>query len=540
MTEKDNLQPNLANFPEYLEKFNTHIDLEDLELIRLANRAPLRLYLDNIVREAKDSETRCKERRKSSRTLKAAERFSKLADQASNFLNVYSGIGEIVKGANSDFGGVAYGLTVLLVTLGKNKQLYEDLATRAIETAEKWLLRVQRLVKAHDGSGEDERQELAHLVDKVYDQTERILYFVINYYNCSSCKRMWRVLGKPPQVHLQPLMDNFQDTVADLMVEHEVLQAEDSRRLRQELAEMSFRHSSQRHCDQVQMLTDWLGFGEPEGGDLQRMISQSRKTHLTSPKTIKFGRMKNSRIIKVEQASLALLGSLPVYKDWWRSETSGLLLLSGEDYKSYGVKLSCWLSPLALEFYESLQMTPNEKERRIFVSNSFLDDRATHAVPTEALFLKCILYQLLRLDNTLCETINDNRTIRNSFKEAGVCDDADPELLIDTAYDALQMAIRELPQDTMAYIIVEDIVLQGQQDSCTALRFLARLVCDPETKATIKALGIARSNLWSILEDKCTSSEDQALTLVEKWALGKRNKGRMYLKLAWKQQKAKI
>lgn len=72
------------------------------------------------------------------------------------------------------------------------------------------------------------------------------------------------------------------------------------------------------------------------------------------------------------------------------------------------------------------------------------------------------------------------------------------------------------------------------------MRHLASIVCDSETKATIKALGIARSNLWSMEEDKCLSSEDQALTLVERWDLGKRNREKMYFRLAWKQQKAKI
>lgn len=538
MAEKENLQSQSPSLQIYLERFRSDIKSQDLKLLYIADRGSLQLYLNNIVKEAKDSETRCKERRKSNRSLKAAQSFSRLADQASSFLNVYSGIGEIVKGANSDFGGIAYGLTLLLVTLGKNKQLYEDLTTKAIETAENWLLRIQRLVKAHNEKGEDERRELQKLVDKVYDQTERILCFVIDYYSCSSCKRIWRAFGKPPQVHLQPLMDEFQGTVADLMVEHEVLQAEDSRRLCQELTDMNLRHSSQRHNDQVQTLTDLLNFGEAEVGDVQQMISHSQQTHSSRSKKATFGQKKNSRVVKVEQADLALLESLPVFKDWWSSGTSGLLLLSGKDYKSYEVKLSCWLSPLALDFYESLQTMPNENERRIFVSNGFLQSKASRAAPTEALFLKTILYQLLRLDNVLCEKINDDRMIRSAFTKAGLCDDADPELSIDTAYDALQMALRLLNQDTTVYIVVEDTVLQRRLDSYSPLKLLASLVCDAETKAAIKALGIARSNLWGIAEDNCLSSEDQALTFIEMWDLGKRNKGRMYLELAWKQQKA--
>lgn len=67
-------------------------------------------------------------------------------------------------------------------------------------------------------------------------------------------------------MRLQPLMDRFQDTVADLMVEHEVLQTEGSRRLRLEVADMNLRHAEQRHSDQFQALTDLLGFGRPEGG----------------------------------------------------------------------------------------------------------------------------------------------------------------------------------------------------------------------------------------------------------------------------------
>lgn len=169
------------------------------------------------------------------------------------------------------------------------------------------------------------------------------------------------------------------------------------------------------------------------------------------------------------------------------------LLLSGKDFKSYEVKLSCWLSPLALDFYESLQTTPNDYERIIFVSNGCLESRATRAVPTEALFLETS-YQLLRLDDVLCKRINNDRTKRNSFKKAGICDDADPELSIDTAYEALQMAIRKLYEDTVVYIVVKDTVLQGQHSSCP-LMYLASLVCDSETKATIKALGIAGSNL---------------------------------------------
>ncbi|ROV89134.1 hypothetical protein VSDG_08880 [Cytospora chrysosperma] len=380
MKEKEDPQSNSSHLPFYLDKFGSHINSDDLDVIRSADQGSLALYLDNIVKEAKASETQCKERRNSSRSLKAAQSLSKLAGQANSFLNVYSGIGEIVKGANSEFGGIVYGLTVLLVTLGKNKQLYEDLATEAIETAERWLLRVQRLAKAHEESGADGREELQRLVDKVYEQTKIILCRVIEYYSCSSCKRMWRAFGKPPQMHLQPLMSKFQDTVADLMVEHEVLQAEGSQRLRQNITDMEIRLASQRHRDQVQMLTDLLGFGEPEGGDLQGMISQSKETRSAMPKTAKSGHTKSSTVVKVEQANLALLELLPVYGDWWKSDSSGLLLLSGKDFKVYEVKLSCWLSPLALDFYEKLQTTCNDYQRIIFVSNGFLESRATQIV----------------------------------------------------------------------------------------------------------------------------------------------------------------
>lgn len=197
------------------------------------------------------------------------------------------------------------------------------------------------------------------------------------------------------------------------------------------------------------------------------MISHSRKTHSARSKTATFGLMRNSRVVKVEQASLALLESLPVYKDWWKSETSGLLLLSGKDYKSYEVKLSCWLSPLAMDFYETLQVTSNDYIRVIFVSNGLLETKATHAVHTEALFPKSILYQLLRLDCDLCEKVNDERTTRSCFRESGICSDADPELSIVTAYDAPQLVLRLLHQEIMVYVIVEDIMLQGQVDSYT-------------------------------------------------------------------------
>lgn len=104
-----------------------NIDAEFLREVQRADQSNVETLVQSIVQLAARTQGVFQKSRSGTTSRKAGAKFQKLASRIHDFMQVFSGIVEIIKGVDAQAGPIAYGSFVLLLAIAKNKQFHEDL-----------------------------------------------------------------------------------------------------------------------------------------------------------------------------------------------------------------------------------------------------------------------------------------------------------------------------------------------------------------------------------------------------------------------------
>lgn len=508
--------PSLELYPEHI-RAKIEKTPRYKELLHTTDRATVEKLVEEALNCAKTAQG--KRRNDRTRPSRIENKVLTFMEDAHSFLQVFTGVMDITKGIDPHTGSMAYGMVSVLVTLGKNMHLHEELAGKALQLAEKWLGRIKRI---HDSQPDIENDEgLLEGMSDVYDATLELIASATGHYSRSLPKRILFGIRKPPQFHMQPVLDKFQEAVAEFMVEHQISQASRLKTLVQ-------RQSQDRKNSRMQALREWLGLEANTGDAREQMILEFR--HETAPSELR----KSPKFKIATRADFSLLRERESYRKWNESRESALFLMSGKNLRYDPTEKFCWLSPLAVEFLDSLP----DSTTSAFISTPLLKRELSFQGSRETLVLKVLLYQLLSQKTALYDRLLDTTELYNKVQRIGKSSaNGDTADLI---FEAIQMLFRQLPSNSWVYIILDGAVL-GQDrysdNSWGLLQHFAQLVCDLDLKATIKCLCIADSRWWTALEDQCTgTAKETARKLGTALNLSPRQHARLFLELNWKQE----
>ncbi|KAL8647629.1 MAG: hypothetical protein Q9226_006353 [Calogaya cf. arnoldii] len=145
---------------------------------------------------------------------KASKHTQNFTTKFSGFLESYSGIVEVVKGADQQYGGLAYGLLMRVCKVAVNKSRHEAVIEETMDNVRSSLPRMRAFKEIYP------TKELEDLVAKVYIEVMQFLRQSIKYYlrpgyrtdlkyvGCQACAhqilvRLWHAVSHPPKMGLE-------------------------------------------------------------------------------------------------------------------------------------------------------------------------------------------------------------------------------------------------------------------------------------------------------------------------------------------------
>ncbi|ESZ91048.1 hypothetical protein SBOR_8567 [Sclerotinia borealis F-4128] len=290
-----------------------------------------------------------------------------------------------------------------------------------------------------------------------------------------------------------PELDEFKELVADLMFEHNIQQSDKIKRLCHDghvAAANTQRQITFRHLDQMQDLSGVLGLPWLTRDSDQQLLAECRLANENRPLERRFAKEDHSASFALQQGNLELLESKKSYQDWSLHATSCLLLLSGQDATS-GASSLCWISPMALEFCDSLKHEEGCLAVFVPTTNILKRSGATRDVSYETTLLSYILYQLLQHNEKLREDLYC--VIKRDSEKSRSTPEAN-----NTAFELLEMTLQHLDDSIRYYLVVDEVMLPSDENQephdffCT----LAGLVLSESLKVKIKVLAISSSWRW--------------------------------------------
>ncbi|PLN85991.1 hypothetical protein BDW42DRAFT_201501 [Aspergillus taichungensis] len=493
------------------------IDAELLRKVQEADQSDLETLVQGILQLAARTQSDFQVSRSASRSRKAGAKVQRLASRVHDFMQVFSGVVEVIKGADSQAGPIAYGSFVLLLTVAKNKQMHEDLVSDALETFRRWLSRL-RMVSLAEQRDEALQKHILGIYIKIIDFAQQS----IKYYCSLSARRFVRAVSRPPQLYAKKYADEIKESIADLMQGLLVLQ-------HARIVEMGHtiqatnRHLSDRqaelHGNRVAKVKKL--FDVPSTVSVEYMLQRSNGTFNGM---FARGKSKTGTVRKappLEQASLSTVSQRPAYKGWANSESSNLLLLEGDNYDLYDESRLCWLSPVTVEFYENIKEV--EGVHAIF----HCIDRTQRPESGVILMLKSIIIQLLEQDIPLCAKQIDD--IRDACKDPPL----EPDKLIESMIGILETSLLNYSLGKTVYVVLDGVEHLGFELSQHFFGSLLHLLDHQDLRVTVKVFVVCRLGYWPTV----SRSNDSSKHLKKALGLGGYVDlmSRVFYDLGWKQ-----
>jgi hypothetical protein len=432
-----------------------------------------------------------------------------------DFLTAFQGVVAFLTQANSPYGNVACAWISWLLHIGRNKQLEEDIITDTIKKSATWLRRLQEI--------QDNFRDNAEIVSYCQAICEAVIDFMrraFEYYTKPSYYRLYKAVTSPPQIFTQEFANRLEGLTSDLMRYHGFLLSKEIKRLCGQ-HEM-YIHNKAR--DRLAYITKTLLL--PSEWKLENMTQRCKKSHESISQYVKTsGNWHHKR--PLEQANLAMLQNLQVYRDWEADPSSSILILQGENGGTDNPYCcTSWLSPMALQFFEGGTQNSPAQERKIFHSlpNCNVPLGRKHRTSPSTAVLSTLLYQLLELyDGQVWESQKQFLTVDQSRLE---CEE-DLEQRSSLFYDVFENCLKELKTlgCSRLYVVLDQL---GQLDEAITqdlFQTLGQLVLGSGIpKVTIKVLIIANGcrRKWRGPQMELNVSRKQA--------------SHVYVKLDWQQQ----
>ena len=456
------------------------IDAELLKEVQEADQLNLETLVQKIMQLAARTQGDLQVSRSVSTSRQAGAKVQKLASRIHDFMQVFSAVVEVIKGADAQAGPIAYGSFVLLLTVAKNKQLHEDFISDTLETSGRWLSRL-RMISFAEQRDETVQKHILGIYIKIIDFAQQS----IRYCCSSSAGRIIQAISRPPQLYAKKYTDEIKESIADLMQGLLVLQH--ARIIEMGLTiEATNRHLSDRQAELhgIRIAKIRRLFDVPSTLDVEYMLQRSKGTFngMFARGKSKTGTVKQPP--PLEQVSLKTVSQRPAYKDWINSESSNLLLLEGDNYDLYDEIRLCWLSPVTVEFYE------NFKEIEGIHAIFHCIDRSQRPESGIILMLKSIIIQLLEQDIQLCTKQIDD--ICDACKDPP----CESEKLIDFMFQILETSLQESTLGQTVYMVLDGVEHLGFEYSQYFFGSLLHLLNHQNLRVTVKILAVCRLGYW--------------------------------------------
>jgi len=511
---------------QMVQDLHGKVDAEVLREIQKADRSYVARLATEMVNLAEQKRARIETHRNTSTRKKFSAKVLKLASRIDDFLHVFSGIVEVVKGVDQQAGPIAYGSLALLLTVAKNKQLHDEVIADTLDVFHRWLSRL-RAIRIAEEKDEKVQADVMRIYEKVIDCSQSS----IRYYNQSSMRRFTQAVTKPPQLYREKHAEGIKESIADLMQELAVIQHVRIKQISDDTAVNNRRQSLEEilgHDERVKKVERLLGV--PPDLTAESMLRDDKRkfTGMFSKGTPKVGVGRKAPCLN--EISLEVLSQRPHYRAWVARESSCLLLLDGENYDGYDPsRRPCWLSPVAGEFFEHVQGSSGCRA----AFHSLSGGRTPEALTL--LMLKSMTIQLLKQDRTLCR--EKSSEICDLYNESRQLDSGlyaldQTEKLIGVMFQILDIIFRSIARGLTVYLILNGIEYLHTQMPKVFFRQLLDLIDDPDLKVVIKAFAICRSGYWPDVDLQDRSGLQSALGIGGHHARMKR----VFYDSKWKQE----
>ncbi|KAI9666538.1 MAG: hypothetical protein M1821_004474 [Bathelium mastoideum] len=348
------IDPNRANVDNVVadhKDFLKKIPKIDRDAIRNLNQNELERLMSQTLKEAVGGKTR--HHNEKAFVRQTGRNAVKFARTFSDYLEAYSGIIEIMNGADQQYGGVAYATISLFLIIAVNKDRKEKRIDELLRALQREFIRVQTVKQVHG------TPTMQGLICDAFIESIMFLRWATRYYAQPSWVRVMEAITRPPKVELDQSTAKIACAVVEIEKERDTL---DSKRLfevqselgdvRRTVDDMRLRvegtqnKSGLKHSDLAnRSVTDIEA--RDEGALLNRLKElieppvEDRAGRLAEYQRALDGAFQNMR--RFSPFEMQVLEDQKAYQIWSRNFPSSLLLLYGETRAHAGH--CCWLSP---------------------------------------------------------------------------------------------------------------------------------------------------------------------------------------------------
>ncbi|KAF1956038.1 hypothetical protein CC80DRAFT_594180 [Byssothecium circinans] len=416
----------------------------------------LSAYVGNEVTMLKCSKSGLETRR-----TQGAHRYSakmeKFVVEFDRFLSAYSGIVEIVKLADAQYGGIAAATLSLLFSAVTMKSKDEEAIISAMRHISDRLPDFRTYQKIYPDPS------LGDMLADAYRDVILLSREATVYFRGSSFRRSLRSMGKPLQFEV--MEQNMRENFNRIRLKCESLLAQRVDTLVEELEEMQKRND----MNLVMLLRNTLPLGDYR-------VEEAKK-ELTSYRSFLEAKFDKDR----HRESLGL-GDFQQHTDaqCWTSGGSVVFVLSGSNDSGIALVSESWLSPMAVDLTQDLL------ERKRVVAFELCDERSTLVD-----ILARLIYQLLEQNPQVVRKADDGRDIEQLLSNRKS----------DRQENLLAALIKTVNlQKEPVFVVLNRPEMNQEEDVGEVIRAMLSLA--KETTGEVKVLIVQRSELWDLDENR--------------------------------------
>ncbi|KAL9126195.1 MAG: hypothetical protein Q9217_004724 [Psora testacea] len=343
---------------------------------------------------------------------KMSRNVQNFATKFSEFLESYSGIVEVVKGADQQYGGLAYGTLSLFFIVGLNKSRHETVIEETMDILHSNLPRMEAFLEIYPS------EKLESLVAELYAEVIDFLRKAVKYHQRSGYLRVWHIISHPPKFGLNVDVGRIMCKINEVKEESVIKLNESVRDIERQVKDMQKEQSDiksdvlvvkrdgriiksdvrtvESNVSKIQQHQVHTCLSE-----LQVLLLPTWTTHNSHEKQLASYRgllattFDNDSI----QATLSDLEGKTEYLQWRANKYSCILRLSG--HTSTEPTGLCWLSNTVPGLVEKLRLEGQHVVFHLTQRQHWMQDD----VPVQEI-VSSIIYQLLQLKP---QTLHDRK-----------------------------------------------------------------------------------------------------------------------------------
>ncbi|KAL8791721.1 MAG: hypothetical protein Q9195_005658 [Heterodermia aff. obscurata] len=415
---------------------------------------------------------------------KAGKKTLVFANNFANFLQAYSGVVEIMKGADQQYGGIAYGTLSILLIVAVNKQRKEELIEATLLDMQREFSRLQILKEIHTS------QNIKKYIADAYKLGIEFAMEATRYYSRPSYKRVVEAFTKPPSLRIDIKVSEITKAMIEIQKERATLDSQRIFEVQQKQLETQQKQlETQQAVDGIkeelrdtreQVERKRLGElkvkllqGNPTPKEILEQYSSAVSGAFKNP-----GRLRNLNVNDIIQNE--------TYTNWEKYKKSSIMLIHGTTELKRGDY--SWLSPATFHFIRHF----NDQHRLVLFhcchDRNFMEsDTPFHLV------LSSLIFQILEAQPAV---LRDGSQYHELLTK--VSDPAWQANYPQSAFEVLRQLLSSLPE---VYLFLDRI----DRIKGSASRFLESLGdLVKNSKNVLKVLLVASSNRQGHPEGKMT------------------------------------